>query len=508
MGRKLGGAVSRSNQWKDFSSMVEHDQTERPDLRTAEGLLRRRYAVMLPFLLIPIAALLFSLHQEKQYSASASVVFSEGDNISSDDPAREAATNVALLTDDQIKRGVARRLGRGHPPAEKVKAAQEGQANVLRITATDSDPRRAAATANAYAAQYVANRRTAARGKILDQQRFVRQELARLPRTAATRAGRLSLQERLRRLQYNVSQEDGGAQVIATATPPTVPTSPKTVRNTVIGAIVAIVLAVLAAVLFERLDPRLTTPREVAATVGRPILGFIRKSRALRRGSPTSRPPPDDADDFTALRARLRYARADQAVRSVLITSSTEGDGKTTIAWNLARAATGPGSKVLFVEADLRNPTIARALGADPELSLARVLKGGASLPDVIQEIAFPSVRNGGPSPVVSVALAGGAPTRSTDTLAWERLGAEVHDAERDFDLIVIDTPPILSVPDAIPLVSQVDGVLVVGRLGRTPRAALARLTEQLEAIGAPTLGVVVNSVGKDAMYGYGYGYR
>jgi Mrp family chromosome partitioning ATPase len=162
---------------------------------------------------------------------------------------------------------------------------------------------------------------------------------------------------------------------------------------------------------------------------------------------------------------------------------------------------------VLFVEADLRNPTIARALGADPEHSLARVLGGDATLGDVIQDVAFPSGRNGaGASPVVSVALAGGTATRSTDTLAWERLGAALHEAERDFDLIVIDTPPILSVPDAIPLVSHVDGVLVVGRLGRTPRAALARLKEQLEAIGAPTLGVVVNSVGKDAMYGYGYG--
>jgi succinoglycan biosynthesis transport protein ExoP len=121
----------------------------------------------------------------------------------------------------------------------------------------------------------------------------------------------------------------------------------------------------------------------------------------------------------------------------------------------------------------------------------------------------LPGGQNGvRPSRVLSVVLAGKTPTRATDALAWERLGAALREAEQDFDLIVIDTPPILSVPDAIPLISQVGGVVVVGRLGRTPRAGLARLKDQLDAIGAPTLGVVVNSVSRDAMYGYGYDYH
>jgi polysaccharide biosynthesis transport protein len=162
----------------------------------------------------------------------------------------------------------------------------------------------------------------------------------------------------------------------------------------------------------------------------------------------------------------------------------------------------------LFVEADLRNPTLTKVLGADPERSVTQVLNGGAALSDVIQEVAFPDGQNGGrPAPVVSVALAGRAPTRTTDPLAWERLGTALHAAEREFDLIVIDTAPIVSVPDAIPLLGQVGGVVVVGRLRRTPRAALARLRDELEAVGAPTLGVVVNSVRKDAIGGYGYGY-
>jgi polysaccharide biosynthesis transport protein len=493
--------------------MSEHDLAERPDLRVAKSLLRRRWPMMLPFLLIPLAALLFSLHQEKRYTASSSVAFSQTETIASTDPAREAATNIQLLSGDAIRRSVQRRLPNGQI-ADEVEVEQDGDANVLKITATDPDPQRAAATANAYAAQYLSFRRDTARRKILEEQQFVRSEIARLPSSAgqANSAGHarlVTLNRRLRQLQFDASQETGGAQIVSLATPPTTASSPKPVRNTVIGAAVGLFLAVLAALLFDRLDPRLTTPRDVAATVGRPILGMVRKSRALARASAMGRPPPADADEFLALRARVRYANESRgAVRSVLVTSSAEGDGKTTIAWNLARAAAGPDTRVLFVEADLRNPTLTKVLGADPERSVTQVLNGRAALSDVIQEIAFPDGQNGGrPAPVVSVALAGRAPTRTTDPLAWERLGTALHAAEREFDLIVIDTAPIVSVPDAIPLLGQVGGVVVVGRLRRTPRAALARLRDELEAVGAPTLGVVVNSVRKDAIGGYGYGY-
>jgi Mrp family chromosome partitioning ATPase len=172
-------------------------------------------------------------------------------------------------------------------------------------------------------------------------------------------------------------------------------------------------------------------------------------------------------------------------------------------------AAAGRDNSVLLVEADLRNPTLARGLGVDPDLNLARVLEGSVALADVTQEVILPSGENGrAPSSIMAVVHAGTVPTRSTDSLQWERLGAALREAERDFDLIVIDTAPILLVPDAIPLLSQVDGVIVVGRLGSTPRVALARLKEQLDTVHARTLGAVVNLVGEDAAYGYEHDAR
>jgi capsular exopolysaccharide synthesis family protein len=488
--------------------MAEHDAVARPDLQAAGGLLRRRFWVMLPFFLIPIAALAFSLSQEERYTASASILFSDQDILASDLPEREAATNVQLLTLDEIKRGVVQRLA--GPIAQEVEASQAGDANVLTIKATDPSPERAARTANAYAAAYIDFRRAAARRDLLAAQRFVQNEIERLADSGSgsgrALARRRALERRQRRLEFEESRERGGAREVQAATVPSSPSSPKPVRNTVIGGIVALFLALLTALLFERLDPRMLTPKEVEATLDRPILGLIRKSRALARSPVGGKRAPADVDDFLALRAHLRYLETDHSIRSVLVTSSAEGDGKTTIAWNLAWVAAERDSRVLFVEGDLRRPTLAKALGLHSEQNLTRVLDGSATLPDVTQEVALPSTENGRlPPRVMTVALAGTVSTRSTDALAWERLGAGLREAERHFDLIVIDTAPILLVPDAIPLLSQVGGVVVVGRLRRTRRVALARLKEQLDTVAAPTLGAVVNSVGKDTAYGYGY---
>jgi capsular exopolysaccharide synthesis family protein len=490
--------------------LPQHDQAESLNSKTILALLRRRWRVMVPFVLIPIAALLFSLAQEEKYQASASVVFRdiENESLVSATPEREAATNVELLSLGDIQRRVQARLGPGESGAESVSASQQGESNLLTIEATDPSPRRAARTANAYALEYITFRARAAKRGLREQQTFVRRELNGLPIVDRQGPSGQDLQRQLRRLEFLESQEDGGVRLVSAATPPASPSSPKPVRNALVGGVVALFLAILAAVLFERLDPRLTTPKQVENALDRPIVGFIRSSRALARAPAAGRSPPPNADDFFALRAQLRYLNTARNLRSILITSGASGDGKTTIAWNLARAAAGRDTRVLFIEGDLRNPSLATALGAEPDKGLTDVLDGTATLNDAIEEVAVESGENGRvPSRIVGVVFAGVAPSMRPDPLDWERLGMAIQHAERDFDLIVIDTAPILIVPDAIPLLSDVGGVIVIGRLGSTPRAALARLKEQLETIDAPTVGVVVNSVDKDTTYGYGYAY-
>jgi capsular exopolysaccharide synthesis family protein len=206
------------------------------------------------------------------------------------------------------------------------------------------------------------------------------------------------------------------------------------------------------------------------------------------------------------LRANLRYFNVDHEIRSLVVTSSAPGEGKTTVAWNLAAAATSAGKRSLLLEADLRRPGVAHERGLAPSPGLAHVLAGQADLSSAIQRIQL--MRSGDsdtPSGTLDVVVAGALPPNPMDLLESDRMRRVISDAEQSYDLVVIDTPPTSVVSDAIPLLKEVSGVLVVIRLGKSARESVTHLRNQLRNLSAPTLGIVINAVGRDAGYGYGY---
>ena len=208
------------------------------------------------------------------------------------------------------------------------------------------------------------------------------------------------------------------------------------------------------------------------------------------------------------LRANLRYFDIDREVESVLVTSAAPGDGKTTVAWNLAAAAAGAGGRVLVIEADLRHPGLANSLGLRGSAGLSTVLAGEATLEATIQEIPVQEQASGRGLRTVDVLLAGPLPPNPSDLLESDRMRELIADGERTHDLLVIDTPPTSVVSDAIPLIKQVGGVIVVARLAKTTREAALHLHNQLKNLDARVFGIVVNAVGSDAgNYGYAYGY-
>ncbi len=498
-------AVAGRARYPAHPKVAEHQDTDGLSVRTLIAILRRRWYALLLIVLVPAAALAFSLAQEEKYTAKTVVLFSDsgGVGLASSDPEREAASNVELLSLEATKQGAERRLGGRRAAAEDVVVVQEGQSNLLSIEATDPSPRVAARTANAYAAEYVAFRRDAELRGIETELRFVRQELVRGPADASL------LRQRL--VQLNAQRAAGGsgvARMVSAAEPPGSPSSPKPVRNTAVGVIIGLLLAAIAVLLLERLDPRLKSPEEAEAALERPILGLVRRSRDLAHPVADS-VPVSGFDDFLALRSFLPYMSRDGDVRSVVVTSGAPGDGKTTVAWNLSAAAASPDARVLLVEGDLRKPTLAAALEMRPTRGLSDVLAGAASIEEVVQAVAIRNVNDSSaPARIIEVVFAGGAggPSAPADQGAWERFGTQINSLKQTYDLIVIDTPPMVAVPDAVMLLPHVDGVIVIGRVGNTPRAALARLKEQLVTVDAQAVGLVVNSVATEDGYGYGYG--
>jgi non-specific protein-tyrosine kinase len=223
--------------------------------------------------------------------------------------------------------------------------------------------------------------------------------------------------------------------------------------------------------------------------------------------------PPGDAEAFHLIRAHLRYFNVDRDVRTLLIASAAPGDGKTTIACHLAAAAARMGSRVLLFEADLRRPTIAKQLDIQPGPGLVDVLIGSVSLKEAIQSIELePRSNEGSRGSALDALVAGAAlppnPGALVESHAMEGL---LQQAKLAYDLIVIDTSPLAAISDAFPLLRKVDGVVVVGRVGRNRRDIAQRLHETLTGIGAPLLGVVANGFksrgsGSDG-YSYDYSY-
>jgi tyrosine-protein kinase len=501
------------------------ERQERPGFLTLLSSVRRRIGIVLIcMVVVPAAAFALSLSEQKQYSASASLLFRDpafdqklfGSTVVSSptDPTREAATNVQLVSLQVISARTAKALkGRLTPDQiqSEVTVSPAGQSDVVTVTATDPRPPVAAQLANTFAKEFIAFRRDADRSKIASAQQLVQAQLGKMPATQRAGTQGTALKQRAEQLQILAALQTGNAELVQPATVPGSPSSPRPLRNTAVGLLLGVLLGLGLAVLLERLDRRLKDPRDISEAFDRPVLGGIPGSRALSIANPAVEPLAGaDAEAFRMLRANFLYFNVDREVDSVLITSSTPGDGKSTVSLHLAFAAATAGSRVLLIEADLRHPTLGRRLGLPADRGLSQLLAGQIKgFSQAVHRVPVPTRRSDGVGAFsLDALLSGPIPPNPADLIESDRMQRVLEAARERYDLVVIDTPPTSVVSDTIPLVKRVSGVIVVCRLGRTTRDSARHLREQLENLEANLLGVVVNGIGRQtAGYGYGYAY-
>jgi capsular exopolysaccharide synthesis family protein len=471
------------------------------------GLLRRRwYAILIPLLLGAGSALAFSLLQEKEYEASTSILFQDSGSsvLASQDPQREAATNVRLLQLDVLEQRVDASLKK--PFTGSVDVVAEADSNLATITVTDTDPEQAARAANAFAAEYIDLREQAAQDEIELQRKRVNEKLAALPPGQRRfSAEGTALKQRLEELAL-ASTTPSPVRQISRARPPAAAASPDTVQNTVIGGLIGLALGILLAIGLERRDRRVRDPHQIEEALARPIIGTIPRSRTLAKAGPgTAALPPPEAEAFRTVRANLRHQLRARNASSVLVTSANPGEGKTTVAWNLARMEAAAGTRVLLVEADMRRPVLAAKLGANGAPGLSELLAGKEPLQSVVWSVEFADHVNGGSARGTADVLFAGTPTANpSELLGSERMQAVLDVVASSYDLVLLDTPPTSVVSDAIPILDLVGGVVVVGRIGLTTHDSIAELRDQLETFDSPTVGVVVNANPKSTeSYGY-----
>lgn len=446
---------------------------------------RRNWGLLLVcFLAAPAAALAYSLAQTPEYTASASLLFTEKDS-GDIDPERRAANNLQLVSLDQI----AARTSDALPDAgldlaevnERVEVSPAGESDLVDVDVTDPDPALAATIANEFARQFIAFRRDANRENVLKEQEMIEARLDELTSSQLGGPEAEALEERSRDLAVKATLQTGEAQLVQQATEPSAPSSPKKTRNVALGVLLGLMLGIGLALLRDQFDRRLKTAEEAESTFDLPILATLPQSRQIGDGIDVTL-RGEEAESFRMLRANLQYFGIDQELRSILITSSASEDGKTMVAWNLALTEAHSGKRILLIEADLRRPTLGQALHLSEEEGLGLVLAGSLGAKSPIQKVRGVDILPAGPLPPNPAELLDSQ--RMLDLLNW---------ATAEYDRVIVDTPPAAIVADALPLIKRVDRMLVVVRLDRTERDAAEHLREQLTIAEAPVIGLVVN---------------
>ncbi|HET9333243.1 MAG TPA: polysaccharide biosynthesis tyrosine autokinase [Gemmatimonadota bacterium] len=344
------------------------------------------------------------------------------------------------------------------------------------------------------------------------------------------------LQNDLKEAQIAQAVESPYATVIDSALVANRPIRPHKVRNVLLAVALGLLVGIAAAFGREHLDDTIHTVDEVELLTGVPVLGMIphmrnhqltngrRKILPGRRSRlPATRDAPQDyasrlivsrdtqntvAEAFRSLRTNITFATPDQVPRTLVVTSSREGDGKTTSVVNLAAAFAHQGLRVLLVDSDLRRGVLHKVFKVPKRPGLSNVLVENLESEDVIHSVTIDT------DVELDVMTSGTYPPNPAELLGSSRLRGILDELAKRYDVVLIDSPPLTVVTDAAVVAPLVDGVLVVARASQTEVGALEFAMMQLRNVNARVKGTVLNDLslndrryGSQGYYAYTYEY-
>lgn len=301
-------------------------------------------------------------------------------------------------------------------------------------------------------------------------------------------------------------QADGSdavrATVLAPATVPLEQSSPDLVRNIGLGVALGLLLGAGVALLRNLFDTKIRGDEDVHTITDKPVLGSIAFDKRVSDDPLTiaDRPQSSGAEAIRRLRTNLQLSGNGTGGSAFVVTSSVSGEGTSTTSINLAASLADAGARVILVDANLRRPSIASSTGVQGRAGLSTVLAGHARLDDVAQPWR---------DSTLTIVAAGPVPANPSELLGSTAMVELLRELTASYDVVLLDTPPLLPVTDAVVLTSMVGGALVVVGADRLHREQLEQSLANLETAGAHVYGLVLNKVAKREakVNGYGRGY-
>lgn len=319
-------------------------------------------------------------------------------------------------------------------------------------------------------------------------------------------------------LQVQAAQKDIPWQLI---TPPGRPDNPvdSPQRNIILGALAGLLLGAGIALLVDRADRRVRRVSDIKKISKLPILGTIpHETSAVRSSAPMlgaiqNNGAIDFAQDgaftesFRSLYTNLSLLNTHHPLRSIVVSSPTAGDGKTTVALNLAQAAAAMGQRVLLVDADLRHPQLAERLEVPNDRGLTELVAQSLNPQEVIQRLEAMVTAGGTDEPMLgrtnfSILTGGRMPLDPTRLLSSQKMQRLNDYFKAMYDLVIFDAPPVLNYADSSLLAAYTNGMLVVAGMGKTDQGDLRQMLDTLQTARVPVLGIVANCNGSDTSEG------
>jgi capsular exopolysaccharide synthesis family protein len=466
---------------------------------------RRKWLFLVCVVAIPAAAYAISSSNAKVYQSSV-LMQVQGTAVDTTlfqqqqaNPNNSSSINVAarLISTTAVAQEAAKHLrpAPANPDSllGSIAVSPDATTGFITITASAPQPQRAADIATAFSEAIVAVRSQQAVQRVDDAVAQIQAQLDQI----TDPLGKRQLSSQLQRLRALKAAQGQNATVIEPAQANAVPVSPKPKRALKLSIVIALLIGLGLVGLAEAFDRRVREPEELEEITGLPVLSVIPRLAFTDEGSHAA----DEA--FHTLRASLTFFNIDRTLSSVLVTSPQQGDGKTTVSVNIAKAFARAGKDVVLVDADLRRPAVAKRLGIETEKGLGAVLIGEATLEETIVEIPI----EGSEAGRLRVLPAGPPPPNPSELTASQAMRTLLHRLDEDSDLVIVDTNPVLTVADAIPVMKEVSGVLLVCRVDQTTRDGIGRLHNIIETGKGVALGIVATGSQSSGFYGYGYGY-
>jgi capsular exopolysaccharide synthesis family protein len=468
-------------------------------------------------------AVAISSVQTKKYSATAQLLMQPAGSGFSLIPGNQQTisptdilTELQLLKSAPVKAKGASELG--FEPS--ISASQVGQTNVISVTATARTPSLAAKTANIYAKAFVASERTSAINVLISGEEQYQKQINAInlqiqglatSHSSATSStiSALAGQEAVLKgdeaqLEVDAAETPGGVEVVSLAIRPSSPSSPRPLLDGILALVIGLLLGLGAAFLVEYLDDKVYTKEEAERlTSGVPVLVMIPRIRRWKKRGPAKliaqeEPFSPITESYRSLRASLLFAGRDTPLKTILATSATGAEGKTSTVANLGVVLANAGKLVVLVDCDLRQPRLGEFLGLSEAPGFTSVLLGEDDLISAVKPVAN----------IPGLAFLGAGPIRPN---AAELLGSSsaaniFRRLAGDFDVVLLDGPS-LPVADALVLTSYADAILLVVAVGETKKRHLMRATELLNTVVAHPIGIVLNK-GRQSKNDGNYTYR